>query len=729
MRGTALAMGGRVSVHPHNPPGESTAKILKGFGDIKYGIGTLLTSGVVGFDESVKVPMEVNWARQMLQRTRGGPVAIRRGPAQNNRGGCHYTVSVKALTEMGRGNAVLVDQIIRRAAPALTPELNFEVQWAHPVLFREASTNYITEFSSLADATDWKAVALTFQTLFAIDRSSAALLADSATAALAYYDVSGFYTKMWILFLHVMWGIDNNNAIGAINVVDDVCLAASLHPPQDGAAANWQLIMSAVSSGMLIVLDTWTSAVSRLVYWLAANGLPRFQSAIAEHPAACLLDGFVVPPNPVLFINSQAAAVPVQGPVTPKDILVAISCLAARRQEQQFAIYGYIRAAIYFNRFRGNQGNASTQAFAATLEWRTTCWPRPVFANGLLLEIGRYSVPSTSWAISEARALLSLSQEELFDATVWIAVATAVSYSSALSYGHFRGEDLANYAQVHEPHHWRRLDAALNQVLTRGSGQHMPALDYMAAQIRMQIGLPSLGLIAFIKPEWNRFSSFLPATLTGENAWALGFANVIPYPVSPISILWMTKDYFDMWGLVRAPTSFRIDPEFHFNYNAGYDIFSPGHGDEILAATNTWHENPKGTPYVPLLLTTIQQTTRENFQAPRGWLAVTRGSQYSVIDNATAALVAPAIASLPDLFVVAPGSCPVYSWRVQSFIIPYWRQTETPIRLWQMATNNKTLISASAGIEPSERRIDDEHHNTDLQVKGYGAQQPAMDLL
>lgn len=718
MRNALVYRTAKVSVQPDNGKPESNVNLVNRDTDSTYGTATLHTVGLVGYIPDPKfVSNDVDWFRRMTKRFFGGPVAIRAGPVADNRGGVQYSVTVKALTEMGQGQAVIINQHVRRAAPRITNELEFNIEWGPRIELREDSPAYIAELRSSEISVDYRTLSQDYQTHFGVDRAAASILADVTRAGMAFCDVTSFYSKLWLIYFHVMWGQENNNNLAAVNVVNDVCVAATFRPAAEAAAANWSAIGSAIARHWLIVWDRWASPQSRLVYWLAANGLPRFQSQAGEPASVCLLDGLHVPPNPVLFLNDGQAAVPVQGNIVPHDVILAIAYLARHRHEQAFAVAGYIRACCYFNRFRAPTPAGARQAYAATLEWKSSTWPCPAFANSLLIAINRYVPLVYEWARPEAGCLIGLPDREIYEQSAWIGVTVALSYSSALSVVNLRGDDLSHYAIDKMEYEWRRLDTAVSSLVNLRFGEILCGLDAAAAIIRTQLGFPSLGCLGFTKAAWNGPTQFLSINLTGANAWVVGWNRITPYPVDPLSMLWMTTKYFDLWGIVRAPTSFRISKEFRYAMGRSIDYFSPAHGDEVISSYNTQNQCPPGAPYVPLLMAAMMQGVRESFPPPTRWVSVVEFPEIDDITDDNNDEYVPAVEIDDALFIVRPGTLPMFSWRGSCFYLPQWAKRETPLRLWQLSNNKGCLISPSAGIEPTEHLIEDERTSATFDVE------------
>lgn len=166
--------------------------------------------------------------------------------------------------------------------------------------------------------------------------------------------------------------------------------------------------------------------------------------------------------------------------------------------------------------------------------------------------------------------------------SVFVACAVALSVSSALSLHNMRGDDLSNFGLVHEFGEWRRFELVLLRISSRRPKRRMPGIHCYAARIRDLVGMPSLGQDAFASRNWTMdFASFGDA-LEGNNAWARSWPNTIPYPVDPLSMLWLCDDYFALWGIPRSPVTFTIEREKMFNLARAEHLFNPAAGDDVI---------------------------------------------------------------------------------------------------------------------------------------------------
>ncbi|KAI0984816.1 hypothetical protein GJ496_006193 [Pomphorhynchus laevis] len=248
---------------------------------------------VVAYDPDFKDTYRVDWFSKSAHIIRGGLIAIRPGSAAVNRGGVRITVNMRALTVMAHGNVVNFEQNVRRAANAITEELRFTVHPSNPISFRESSTAYIKEFRCTEDSTDWRA-----------DLATLTLQRDTASC-----------------------GYCSSTHAGSLKITLPVPLS-----------------MCSMTSAR------WSSAQDKLVYWLAANGLPWLTTPVADPPMACLLDAVSVSANPVLFLFDNDGVIPVQSDISPIDVLVAIAACECDRQESQFVICTFIIASCIYNR-------------------------------------------------------------------------------------------------------------------------------------------------------------------------------------------------------------------------------------------------------------------------------------------------------------------------------------------------------------------------------------------
>ncbi|KAI0984811.1 hypothetical protein GJ496_001578 [Pomphorhynchus laevis] len=664
---------------------------------VKYRIGSVYTTNVVAYDPDSSDSYIVDWFSKLTHRIRGGPIAIRPGSAAANRGGVRVTVNIRALTSMAHGNVINHEQNIRRAANAITDELRFNIRYSNPIGFRESSTAYIKEFRCTKDYTDWRAVQYSLQTNYDVNREVATALSYHMISGLGYFDVTSWYSKLWILFFHTCWYLENNFAGAAVNVVNDVCQAASFRTV-DRIPENVNRITNALMRGHLIVLERWSSAQDRLVYWLAANGLPRLTTPVVDPPMACLLDGVSVPSNPVLFLYDNKGVVPVQGDITPRDVLVAITACARERQESQFVIYGFIRASCIYNRYRGPTVAGAAQAYNSLLEWRTTDWPAPVFANSILINMKRYVIPTADWALTEINALLSGNIHTISDQSVWISLAVAISYSTALTVVNFRGDDMSMLSQARGQFEWRRFDVIFDEVTSRQPDRSRHMVASIASILRAQMGLPSLGYDAFVSAAWSGGQFRLTQMLTGDNAWIVSWPNSIPYPASPLSLLWLIRDYCAEWGIIRAPCSFRIIDELDYTGSYGEEFFIPSAGDTVIAEQDPSSEIPLCSPYISMLVNILMQGTRTLLPQPSAWIRYSRNTLLNVPLNADDPAI-PGLTYNNNLFIIEPGSCPIFNWRYHIFVIPTWRRRDVPDSIWERLTCKGADQTPSVGLE------------------------------
>ncbi|KAI0978232.1 hypothetical protein GJ496_008048, partial [Pomphorhynchus laevis] len=172
------------------------------------------------------------------------------------------------------------------------------------------------------------------------------------------------------------------------------------------------------------------------------------------------------------------------GDITPRDVLVAIAACARERQESQFVIYAFIRASCIYNRYRGPTAAGAAQAYNSLLEWKTTDWTAPVFANSILINIKRYVIPAVDWALTENNALLSGNVHTISDQSVWISLAVAVSYSTALTVVNFRGDDMSMLSQARGQFEWRRFDVIFDEATSRQPGRSRPMIASIASILR-----------------------------------------------------------------------------------------------------------------------------------------------------------------------------------------------------------------------------------------------------
>ncbi|KAI0984581.1 hypothetical protein GJ496_006192 [Pomphorhynchus laevis] len=127
----------------------------------------------------------------------------------------------------------------------------------------------------------------------------------------------------------------------------------------------------------------------------------------------------------------------------------------------------------------------------------------------------RYAIPTADWVLTEINVLLSGNIHILSDQSVWISLAVAVSYSTALTILNFRGDDMSMLSQAGGEYEWRRFDVIFNEVTYREPGKSRLMIALIASILRAQMGLPSLGYNAFFSAAWSGGQFRLTQLLTG----------------------------------------------------------------------------------------------------------------------------------------------------------------------------------------------------------------------
>lgn len=665
----------------------------------KWGSDSFYMSGVFSHDPSKVIQPEVNWFRNHFSRRFGGPVYVR--AAEGGTGDVRWTTRLRVLTEMGHGHEQAIEQLVKRAVPALTDEFAFNVRYSDRQSFRESTTSCIKEFRVTEDSVDYRQLSTSIQARLGVDRIGSLVLANACCYGLEWGCTTTWYTKLWLLYFHVAWHEMEGLVAAPLPTQNEVCRVASLRPPPADAAATWQLIASFCAAGNLIIFENDTTDQDRFIYWMAANGLPRFATPAADPVRHCLLDRFTVPPDPLLFVFNDAAVLPVMRYPTSNAIIRAIALQCGFRTEQRFALAGFIRASCYFNRWRPYAHGGNNQAFVSTLEWRFTEWPAPLFSNSLLMTLRRISIPDFPWAAAELRCLMTSSPRNVLDVSVWVAAAVCLSVSSTLSTFSITGGDLSS---VHtEAEDWRRqrLPMYLLQ-LARRANSPSPAILQIAAGLREQMGLPSLGVDAFMMYTWNTGFNDTLGVLNARNGWAVHYARAIPYLVDPLAMLWMVQEYMDVWYIPRAPLTYRIKNEFVRALSRGEDYFFPSRGDPMMQAEDVTNFMPEATVYVPLLLAILAQSTRVNCPNPSRWFEYNHNN-FIALDLPADDESIPLFEFRPDFMVFRAGTVCLWSWIDQTWVCPAWRHRDLNNAWWERIYSVGVEHRPAIGIEPVDK--------------------------
>ncbi|KAI0978231.1 hypothetical protein GJ496_008047 [Pomphorhynchus laevis] len=118
--------------------------------------------------------------------------------------------------------------------------------------------------------------------------------------------------------------------------------------------------------------------------------------------------------------------------------------------------------------------------------------------------------------------------------------------------------------------------------------------------------------------------------LIGNNAWIVSWPNSIPYPASPLSLLWLIHAYCAEWGIVREPCAFRIIDELDYSGAYGEKFFVPSAGDTVIAQQDPSLEIPLCSPYIPMLLNILMQGTRTLLPQPSNWVRYSKNSPLNI---------------------------------------------------------------------------------------------------
>ncbi|KAI0978645.1 hypothetical protein GJ496_000528 [Pomphorhynchus laevis] len=110
-----------------------------------------------------------------------------------------------------------------------------------------------------------------------------------------------------------------------------------------------------------------------------------------------------------------------------------------------------------------------------------------------------------------------------------------------------------------------------------------------------------------LMPKWeNGFLDYGNA-IPHNRAWAAGWINRVPYPVSPIDILWLAQDWLSIWGFLRPPITFHIVDEVSAMVSTNSNRFVSLLGDDQFKAIPKRAMLIEYTPYTCLLLSVLCQ--------------------------------------------------------------------------------------------------------------------------
>lgn len=356
----------------------------------KLGLKSIFVSGIAQFDRSCDLGYDATW----LSTYTGAGTRIGNDIVNHeNLGDASYNYTVKAFTEMARGATVTRNLRVVRTTEEERAEVAFIITYSRVMILSGPSTDKILDLTITGNGrVEPRSAVAALQSYLPLNRTCANYLCEVLTCGLARSNVTSFYIKLWLLFFHVAWAENFQLALGLVPIAaaENAVTYVSLSPGLADEVTSMGAIVSAISSGRLVLFEYEMSLPIRQLVLLAANGLPRFTTPAGHQVRQCLLDTFVAPRDPVLIVFN-GAIIPVD-PIVPTaaSAHTAIMMLASRRREQAFAVAGFLRAATYYNRWAGFTEHGINQAFTGSLEWKRASWPQPLFSNSLLLLMSRF---------------------------------------------------------------------------------------------------------------------------------------------------------------------------------------------------------------------------------------------------------------------------------------------------------------------------------------------------
>ncbi|KAI0986841.1 hypothetical protein GJ496_001590 [Pomphorhynchus laevis] len=419
---------------------------------LKWGLDSITCYKLFTYDPTAEGELDYEsfvfrtWGR----RYNGMPVALRQ--FDNNNGNLRWSARIKVQTEAGHGQNDLVNQIVRRAAPIIQPELVFNVSFTPAQLYRHGTYNDISELNATTDGLDLRAAQSLVQARLGVDIEVATLLMPIMQIGLDWYDTTTWYTMGWLLFYHIYWMEEQAVIPQYPQVENDVVELLSWRPVPADADNNWCRLYNLIANNSLVIFTDSFHVDDLRIFWMIANGLPRLATPVMPaNQRVCLLDEFHIPAIPIGMCFPNAPAIPNMGAITAAQVKNALARMAAHRHDCRFVVAGKIRAAMYFNRWTPRLAAGAGQAFLATYEWRASEWPRPYFSNSLLIFLQKFISPVEDWTVDEAADLFGLSDLHLSDMSVWISASVALSMSTSWNHFSISGDDLSRYGRVFAP--------------------------------------------------------------------------------------------------------------------------------------------------------------------------------------------------------------------------------------------------------------------------------------
>ncbi|KAI0985053.1 hypothetical protein GJ496_001253 [Pomphorhynchus laevis] len=649
----------------------------------KWGSDSFYMSGVFNYDYQVTPDFKSNWCRAFIQASGQMPIILRQVAAEP--GNLCWNTHIRTYTEQGSGNVLSLTQMVCHSAKALTDENRFTIHYDSPQFLQSSTTATIREFKINADSVDLKAASNLISAKLSLDKVGSLALAECVSYGLYIADTTAWYAKLWLMFFHLSWMEEQGLVVQPVAPAVDSCVAVSFAGAPADVTNAVNTVADFCTTEKLVVFEQDFDISLLRVFWAAANGLPRFATPAADPPRVCLLDGLVVPCDPVCFVRTGLPILPGVGPMTAQQVLRAIAVLTGIRDEHRFTLSGYYRACLYYNRWRPMDTRGKAQYYASTMEWRVATWHIPRFTNSLLVYLNRINLPHHIWAETELRKLFVFGGDVITDSSVWIAAAVCISYSTAMSVFNIKGSDLVGI--------YRDVDQ---------NGAIMPPISTTAAIIRKQMGLPSLGGDAFCVSDWESGWRYTEDILQEGTAWDVVWSRSIPYVIDPTTVLWMCSDYSVLWHIPRAPVTYRIMKEFHKLGRGGEARFIPALGDEIIANYDVDSAFNPAAPYVPMLMGILAQSTRLEMPAPTFWITWSPQNmlmtQLSADDDSI-----PDFIFSPDTMTVRAGTGVLYDWHANVYTSPVWNRRDMSDAWWERISSIGIERRPAIGIEPIDR--------------------------